>query len=128
MAEIAARYNAGYEAAASAHQLTAMQAKLLMLVSGEPLPMRRLAEIFACDPANVTGIVDRLERRELVSREPSPDDRRVKLIAVTETGRKVVGDLRGTLGFAAQPLRALTEPERTQLRDLLRKMIDIKTI
>ncbi|NUR72145.1 MAG: MarR family transcriptional regulator [Hamadaea sp.] len=124
MAEIAARFNAGYEDAAGAHQLTAMQAKLLMLVAAEPQPMRRLADEFHCDPSNVTGIADRLERRGLVVREPAPGDRRVKNVALTPAGRRVVDDLRGSLGFAAEPLGSLTEPERVQLRDLLRKMLE----
>ncbi|MEV6966278.1 MarR family transcriptional regulator [Hamadaea sp. NPDC051192] len=124
MAEIAARFNAGYEDAAGTHQLTAMQAKLLMLVAAEPQPMRRLADEFHCDPSNVTGIADRLERRGLVVREPDPGDRRVKNVALTDAGRHVVDDLRGSLGFAAEPLRSLTEPEREQLRDLLRKMLE----
>jgi DNA-binding MarR family transcriptional regulator len=123
MGEIATRYNEGYEGAASGHQLTAMQAKLLMLVAAEPQPMRRLAEVFHCDPSNVTGIADRLERRGLVVREPSPDDRRVKNVTLTSAGRGVVDDLRGSLGFAAEPLSALSGPEREQLRDLLRKML-----
>lgn len=123
MAEIAARYNEGYERAAEGHQLTAMQAKLLMLVAAEPMPMRRMAEVFHCDPSNVTGIVDRLERRGLVVREPDPADRRVKNVTITGAGTEVVDDLRGSLGFAAQPLRELTEPERVQLRDLLRRML-----
>jgi len=123
MGEIAARYNDGYESAAGDHQLTAMQAKLLMLVAAEPQPMRRLAEVFHCDPSNVTGIADRLERRGLVLREPSTADRRVKNITITPAGRSVVADLRGSLGFAAEPLKGLTEQERVQLRDLLLRML-----
>ncbi|GAA3508264.1 DNA-binding MarR family transcriptional regulator [Streptosporangium album] len=121
--EITARYNAEYERAAVRHRLTALQAKALMLVAAESLPMRRIASTFNCDPSNVTGIVDRLERRGLVRREPSPTDRRVKNITPTDRGRQVVDDLRGSLGFAAAPLGALNEAERVQLRDLLRRMI-----
>src|SRR5213078_1350098 len=36
-----------------------------------PLPMRDLADGLACDASNVTGIVDRLERRGLVERQVS---------------------------------------------------------
>ncbi|MET9338248.1 MarR family transcriptional regulator [Nonomuraea sp. NPDC003804] len=119
MAEVAARYNEAYEQAAADRQLTALQAKALVLLSREPLPMRRMAELFRCDPSNVTGIVDRLERRGLAGRVASPADRRVKNVALTEEGRRVVDELSGTLGFAAEPLATLTEAERVQLRDLL---------
>src|SRR6266498_4944390 len=47
-----------------------------------PLPMRDLADGLACDASNVTGIVDRLERRGLVERQVSPTDRRVKTLGV----------------------------------------------
>ncbi|MEU7897747.1 MarR family transcriptional regulator [Nonomuraea sp. NPDC049152] len=123
MAEVAARYNAGYEQAAADRQLTALQAKALVLLAREPLPMRRMADLFQCDPSNVTGIVDRLERRGLVSREPSATDRRVKNVTLTAEGEGVVEELKGVLGFAGEPLAALTEAERAQLRDLLLRML-----
>lgn len=123
MAEVAARYNAGYEQAAADRQLTALQAKALVLLAREPLPMRRMADLFQCDPSNVTGIVDRLERRGLVSREPSATDRRVKNVTLTAEGVGVVEELKGVLGFAGEPLAALTEAERAQLRDLLLRML-----
>ncbi|WP_196466318.1 MarR family winged helix-turn-helix transcriptional regulator [Planomonospora sp. ID91781] len=127
MGEIALRYNRRYEEAAVRHRLTALQAKALMLVAAEPLPMRRIAGLFNCDPSNITGIVDRLEKRGLVRRDPVPTDRRVRHIALTEEGRRIVEELRGSLGFAAAPLGALTAPERTQLRDLLKRMLAADT-
>ena len=36
----------------------------------EPRPMGELAKFLACDNSNVTGIVDRLEERGLVTRRP----------------------------------------------------------
>ncbi|MBG0814139.1 MarR family transcriptional regulator [Planomonospora sp. ID82291] len=127
MGEIALRYNRRYEEAAVRHRLTALQAKALMLVAAEPLPMRRIADLFNCDPSNITGIVDRLEKRGLVRREPVPADRRVRHITLTEEGGRIVAELRGSLGFAAAPLSALTGPERTQLRDLLKRMLAADT-
>ncbi|GAA2360949.1 MarR family transcriptional regulator [Nonomuraea africana] len=122
-AEVAARYNEGYEQAAAARRLTALQAKALVLLEREPLPMRRMAEVFSCDPSNVTGIVDRLERRGLVSREPAAADRRVKNVTLTAEGARVAEELRGVLGFAGEPLAGLSQAERVQLRDLLLRML-----
>ena len=51
------------------------------------LPMNELAALLACDNSNVTGLVDRLEARGLVTRQPSPEDRRVKHIVLTDAGR-----------------------------------------
>ncbi|MEU5514357.1 MarR family transcriptional regulator [Streptomyces griseoaurantiacus] len=120
---VVARYHEEYEEAAAGHALTGAQARLLSLLSLEPLPMRRLARKLKCEPSNVTGIVDRLESRGLVERRPDPADRRVKLAAATEEGRRVARGLRESLHFARAPLAALPEEDRVRLRDLLRRML-----
>ncbi|WP_367574548.1 MarR family winged helix-turn-helix transcriptional regulator [Streptomyces griseoaurantiacus] len=120
---VVARYHEEYEGAAAEHALTGAQARLLSLLSLEPLPMRRLARKLKCEPSNVTGIVDRLESRGLVERRPDPADRRVKLAAATEEGRRVARGLRESLHFARAPLAALPEEDRVRLRDLLRRML-----
>lgn len=120
---VVARYHDEYEDAAAEHTLTGAQARLLGLLSLEPLPMRRLAQKLRCEPSNVTGIVDRLEARGLVERRPDPNDRRVKLAAATDEGRKAARDLRDSLGFAREPLAALSTAERESLRDLLRRVL-----
>ncbi|MDX3613618.1 MarR family winged helix-turn-helix transcriptional regulator [Streptomyces europaeiscabiei] len=120
---VVARYHEEYEDAAAEHALTGAQARLLGLLSLEPLPMRRLAQKLRCEPSNVTGIVDRLEVRGLVERRPDPNDRRVKLAAATAEGRRVAGSLRNSLDFAREPLAGLSTAEREALRDLLRRMV-----
>ncbi|MET9102571.1 MarR family winged helix-turn-helix transcriptional regulator [Streptomyces antibioticus] len=121
--EVVARFYADYEEAAADHALTGAQARLLSLLSLEPLPMRKLARKLRCEPSNVTGIVDRLESRGLVERRPDPADRRVKLAATTEEGRRVAKSLRTSLRFAREPLAGLAEEERRVLRGLLERML-----
>src|SRR5215208_7348957 len=58
-----------------------------------------LARLWQVTPAVITGIIDRLERRELVRREPDPNDRRRLRLALTEAG----------LAASALVERALTE-------------------
>jgi DNA-binding MarR family transcriptional regulator len=122
--DVVARFYQDYEEAAADHTLTGAQARLLSLLSLEPLPMRKLAQKLKCEPSNVTGIVDRLEARGLVERRPDPADRRVKLAAATEEGRRVARSLRESLRFAREPLAGLSDEERTALRGLLRRMLD----
>ncbi|MGW0764556.1 MarR family winged helix-turn-helix transcriptional regulator [Streptomyces sp. NPDC002671] len=124
IAEVVGRYHADYEEAAAGHALTGAQAKLLSLLSLDPLPMRKLAQKLKCEPSNVTGIVDRLEARGLVERRPDPADRRVKLAVATEEGLRTARELREGLRFARAPLAGLSDEERRTLRDLLRRMID----
>ncbi|GHJ98660.1 MarR family winged helix-turn-helix transcriptional regulator [Streptomyces sp. NPDC003753] len=121
--EVVARFYEDYETAAGEHALTGAQARLLSLLSLEPLPMRKLAQKLKCEPSNVTGIVDRLESRGLVERRPDPADRRVKLAAATDDGRRVARSLRESLRFAKEPLAALTEEERHVMRGLLQRML-----
>ncbi|MFF8956147.1 MarR family winged helix-turn-helix transcriptional regulator [Streptomyces sp. NPDC014894] len=121
--DVVARYHAEYEQAAAQHSLTGAQAKLLGLLTLEPMPMRRIAQRLKCEPSNVTGIVDRLEQRGLVERRADPHDRRVKLAAATDEGASTVNRLRESLDFAREPLAGLTEDERATLRDLLRRML-----
>ncbi|ARP70061.1 MarR family transcriptional regulator [Streptomyces pluripotens] len=122
--DVVARFYADYEKAAGEHTLTGPQARLLSLLALEPLPMRKLALKLKCEPSNVTGIVDRLESRGLVERRSDPADRRVKVAAATDEGRRVAQDLREGLHFAREPLAGLSEAERRSLRDLLRRMLD----
>lgn len=120
---VVARYHEEYEEAAAHHSLTGAQARVLGLLSLEPMPMRKIAQKLKCEPSNITGIVDRLEARGLVERRPDPGDRRVKLAAPTEEGRATAAHLRDSLNFAREPLAGLSVEERTMLRDLLRRML-----
>ncbi|MFB6717163.1 MULTISPECIES: MarR family winged helix-turn-helix transcriptional regulator [unclassified Streptomyces] len=120
---VVARYYEEYDEAAAAHSLTGAQARVLGLLSLEPMPMRRIAKKLKCEPSNVTGIVDRLESRGLVERRPDPVDRRVKLAAPTEKGARTAQQLRDSLTFAREPLAELSDEDRAVLRDLLRRML-----
>ncbi|NEC67775.1 MarR family transcriptional regulator [Streptomyces sp. SID9727] len=122
---VVARYYEEYDRAAAEHSLTGAQARVLGLLSVEPLPMRRIAQKLKCEPSNVTGIVDRLEARGLVERRPDPGDRRVKLAAPTERGAATAVQLRDALDFAREPLAGLSAADRTVLRDLLRRMLGV---
>ncbi|MFE7704524.1 MarR family winged helix-turn-helix transcriptional regulator [Streptomyces sp. NPDC057486] len=122
---VVARYYEEYDQAAAAHSLTGAQARVLGLLSLEPMPMRRIAQKLKCEPSNVTGIVDRLETRGLVERRPDPADRRVKLAAPTEKGIDTARQLRESLNFAREPLAKLSDTDRAVLRDLLRRMLGV---
>jgi DNA-binding MarR family transcriptional regulator len=120
---VVARYYQEYDAAAAVHRLTGAQARVLALLAAGPMPMRQIAQRLKCEPSNVTGIVDRLEAQGLAERRADAGDRRVKLAAATETGERMATELRDSLGFAREPLAALSVDERTVLRDLLQRML-----
>jgi DNA-binding MarR family transcriptional regulator len=122
IAGMSTRFYAEYDDAAAAQDLTGVQARLLAVVADRPVPMNQIASVLKCEPSNITGLVDRLAARGLVTREPSPTDRRVKLITVTESGAELSAKVWAALDFAAEPLAALSADERLALRDLLRRI------
>jgi DNA-binding MarR family transcriptional regulator len=89
----------------------------------EPVPMSNIANILRCDRSAVTWITDRLEERGYVERRSDPGDRRVKLLALTEEGRRVREEIRQRLATPPEPLTRLSVAEQRELRDLLRKAL-----
>lgn len=63
---------------------------LLALHEYGSLSLSRLAKYILVKPSTVTGIIDRLEQKGLVTRMRSSLDRRVITIDLTQTGRKFV--------------------------------------
>jgi DNA-binding MarR family transcriptional regulator len=89
----------------------------------EPVPMSNIASILRCDRSAVTWITDRLEERGYVERRSDPGDRRVKLLALTDEGRRVREEIRKRMATPPEPLTRLSVAEQRQLRDLLRKAL-----
>jgi DNA-binding MarR family transcriptional regulator len=98
---VTARINrAGADACLSLRQYAALHG----IRQGASSP-GELARLWQVTPAVITGVIDRLERRELVRREPDPNDRRRLRLALTDTG----------LAASAHVERALTEELAAQL-------------
>jgi DNA-binding MarR family transcriptional regulator len=97
---------------------------LSMLADSEsPLAPNEIAERLIITRATVTGLLDSLERREYIRRQPHPEDRRMILAEITETGRAVA--------FAFRPIvhehqkewfAVLSEEEQLQLIDFLHRL------
>jgi DNA-binding MarR family transcriptional regulator len=87
-----------------------------------PSPMRRLAEQMNCEASNLTGLVDRLEARSLVERRPDPNDRRIRLLALTSAGEAM--SQKAWVAVARRcRLTSLSDEDRELLADLLRRAI-----
>ena len=96
---------------------------LKSLEPGQPKPMSELATALRCDNSNVTGIVDRLEARGLVSRRPGEHDRRVKMLEVTPEGEELRRRLRERLDRPPEALESLPEDDARALRDILARAL-----
>jgi DNA-binding MarR family transcriptional regulator len=87
-----------------------------------PSPMSRLAETLNCDASNLTGLVDKLEGRGLLERQPDPNDRRVRVLALTETGKQATRTAWFTLSRHC-PFDKLSPEERARFAELLIKAL-----
>jgi len=105
--------------------LSPIQCHVLHLIEpGRPLPMSRLAETLSCDASNVTGLVDRLESRGLVRRQPSPEDRRVKALQLTPRGARMRAQLLRRMARRSLPLSRLSRDKRRTLVKILEALVD----
>jgi DNA-binding MarR family transcriptional regulator len=87
------------------------------------LRLTDLGERLLIRPASVTGVVDRLERAELVARSDSPTDLRAKHVRLTPAGRQLVERI--LTGHSAQMdivLGGLSDTERADLQRLLARL------
>jgi len=105
--------------------LSPVQCHVLHLIEpGRPLPMSRLADTLSCDASNVTGLVDRLESRGLVRRQPSVEDRRVKVLQLTPAGSRLRRQLLRQMAGRSLPLAKLSLEERRTLVRILEALVD----
>ena len=106
-------------------ELSPAQCHVLHLIEPDrPIPMGRLAETLACDASNVTGLVDRLESRGLVSRRPSAGDRRVKVLVLTPTGSRLRALLQDRMTAPPATFERLTLREQRALVRLLSRLLE----
>jgi DNA-binding MarR family transcriptional regulator len=94
--------------------------------SGEPymLSPTRLYEAAMISSGGMTNRLDRLEHAGLVERRPDPNDRRGKLIALTEAGKAVIDEtIARHVANEERLLSVLTRAEQETLDGLLRKLI-----
>ncbi|MFD7658421.1 MarR family winged helix-turn-helix transcriptional regulator [Actinosynnema sp. NPDC059797] len=68
------------------HDLSLTQLRLLGLLRDRRPRMTDLAAFLGLDKSTLTGLVERAERRGLVARGRSPEDRRVVDVSITPAG------------------------------------------
>jgi DNA-binding MarR family transcriptional regulator len=89
--------------AAKLGQSTAMAMPLLLLQQADtPLRLSQLARLLVQEAQSVTSLVDRLEARGLVRREPDGRDRRAIKVVLTATGDVVAAQLQAAFMSALE--------------------------
>jgi DNA-binding MarR family transcriptional regulator len=85
--------------------------------------LTELAERAQLTKQTMGYLVDYLEERGYVKREPDPDDKRAKIVCLTGEGREVVGVAREIMGrIEARWAELLGEGRMEQLRELLKEL------
>ena len=107
--------------------LTDVQFNLMMLLAHQSkknagLSQARLSEMMLVNRANITSLIDRMEKADLVKRTPAAD-RRFNIIKLTARGKnKLIKIEQGYIKEVEKVMSALTGNEKKQLIKLLEKV------
>jgi DNA-binding MarR family transcriptional regulator len=88
----------------------------------EPLAPKELSERLLVTRGTVTGLLDTLQKRGIVHRLPHPDDRRMLLVEMTDTGYAIFERLRPIVYLEGEWLSCLDDSEKEVLLALLAKL------
>ncbi|BBX06049.1 MarR family winged helix-turn-helix transcriptional regulator [Mycolicibacterium aichiense] len=97
--------------------------RILRRLASQPMTVKQVAEAATIDAPAATVAVNDLEARGLVVRQPHPDNRRCKLVSLTDAGRDVIAVLDDTDDPAPEGLAALDEQDLQALRTILARVI-----
>lgn len=109
------------------YDLTGSQLKILMVLYHTPGDSVRQADIeakFSMTNPTVTGLVQKLEAKGLVKRIPNPEDKRSKVLVLTERSMVMKDELLALADSLERQMTAnLTSAECDQLAALLAKLL-----
>ena len=108
------------------HDLSAPQMLVLRLLTIGEQSSVQLARALFVSPSNMTGIIDRLEKKGLILRKKKPGDRRITLICLTEKGERIsreVPDMTEARLIAG--LVDMGESEVLQIHEAATRLVDL---
>jgi len=97
-------------------------AVLEVLLHKGPLPVNVIGKKVLLTSGSITAAIDRLESRNLVHRTADPQDRRSRIVHLTETGKRLIEDGLQRHAIDLEATLAVLKPgERMELVRLLKK-------
>ncbi|HSS62295.1 MAG TPA: MarR family transcriptional regulator [Candidatus Limnocylindrales bacterium] len=106
--------------------LTLTQASVLRHLRAGPQTAGRLGELSGLSAASISRLVDRLERRELVSRRRDTEDRRVVEVQLTPEGGRLLGAAKVFRGSDVhRAVESMTSEERRRLTSGLTRLVEL---
>jgi DNA-binding MarR family transcriptional regulator len=104
-------------------QFNLMELLLRQADEDEGLTQAELSQMMLVNRANITSLIDRMEKADLVVRTPVPGDRRYNAIKLTEHGRKVLLEVEERyLAAVAMVMSPLSKEEQDQLMSMLERL------
>jgi DNA-binding MarR family transcriptional regulator len=110
-----------------AFDLTPVQYAALIAIHTHPgIDATRLSAVIAFDRSTLGNVIERLEAKELIERNPSPGDKRVKLLTLTRSGAALLRAIVPSVDRAQQRmLQPLKAADRKTLMALLTQLVDL---
>lgn len=107
-------------------EITLTQVQVLRALRDGPQTLGRLGQANGLSPTSVTRIVDRLERRGLVSRRRESEDRRLVQVHLEPAGERLMGEIRVVRGSNIhRAVESMSSEERRQLTGSLRRLVEL---
>lgn len=124
LARITRRLAAAERPVLDRHGLSMWQYIVLSHLAQEPAPTQlALAQAIGYDKTRLIVLLDDLERRTLIVRAPDPNDRRARIIALTQAGAQLnAAAQRDIQAIEDQLLSALQITERHALQTALSRL------
>jgi DNA-binding MarR family transcriptional regulator len=106
-------------------QLTVHEYAILRIIeAGDTIAQQAVAERYGVDRSTMVEVVDKLEAKQLLSREKNPQDRRSYNLIITPKGRKTITRARRiSAALHKKFLSPLTEEESDKLYESLARLI-----
>lgn len=110
----------------AAQNVTPVQYACLSAIAQQPgVDATRLASAVAFDRSTLGNVLERLETKGWVVREPSPEDRRVKLLRITADGEQLLESIEpAVLATQKRLLKPLAPNDRKTFMRLLSEMVE----
>jgi DNA-binding MarR family transcriptional regulator len=109
---------------AGEQDLSVIQTRLLGVLRDREPTMQELGRFLGLDKSSISGLVDRAERRGLVRRTPSVEDRRAVRVSLTDAGRTLGGQAAVEFGARVDAyVVGLSTAEREQLTRLATRVV-----
>ena len=105
---------------------TPVQYAALVAIRTHPgIDATRLSAVIAFDRSTLGNVIERLEAKRYIARKPASDDKRVKLLYLTQSGEKLLRDIVPSVDRAQERmLQPLKTSDRKMLMELLTRLVD----